>query len=193
MGIEFELKYGATEQTLEAIRQAFPGEEQHFSMETTYFDTPTQALSARLYTLRQRMENGLSVCTLKAPVSGQGRGEWELFCNSIQAAIPELCKLGAPGDLAALTSEGIYPICGAKFHRIAKRLTLGETTVELALDSGILLGGGQELPLCEVEVELKSGTPAACAAFAHTLAAMFHLQRETRSKFRRALALYKGE
>ena len=193
MGIEYELKYRATEEVLEAIRQAFPGEEHLFSMETTYYDTSTGALSARWYTLRRRMENDLSVCTLKVPIPGLGRGEWELPCDRIEAAIPELCKLGAPADLPNLTNEGLLPICGAKFQRIAKTLILPEATVELALDSGILHGGGQQLPLCEVEVELKSGTPEACAAFARTLAATFHLQPEKRSKFRRALALYKGE
>ena len=193
MGIEFELKYRATESLLDAINQTFTGPEQRFSMETTYYDTPAGALSQRLYTLRRRMENDLSVCTLKAPVRGLGRGEWELPCHRIEDAIPELCKLGAPEDLPALTAEGIIPVCGARFLRIAKTLALPEATVELALDRGTLHGGGKTLPLCEVEVELKSGTPEACAAFARQLAAAFGLTPEHHSKFRRALALYQGE
>ena len=192
MGIEFELKYQATEELLEAIRQSFSGAEQLFSMETTYYDTPAGSLSRRCYTLRRRMENQTSVCTLKAPVSGPGRGEWECICDRIEAAISELCKLGAPADLLTLTAEGVLPVCGARFRRIAKTLTLPDATLELALDSGTLYGGGKTLPLCEVEVELKSGTPEACAAFAQHLATRFCLKPERRSKFRRALALYQG-
>ena len=65
--------------------------------------------------------------------------------------------------------------------------------MELALDAGILMGGGQEIPLCEVEVELKSGSVQLCDTFAKMLASRFGLQPEPHSKFRRALALYKGE
>ncbi len=39
--------------------------------------------------------------------------------------------------------------------RRALTVELESCTVELALDSGVLLGSGRELPLCEVEVELK--------------------------------------
>ena len=192
MGIEYERKFRATDAVLEEIRKAFPEEEQVISMETTYYDAPDKALSARWYTLRRRLENENSVCTLKAPVSGRGRGEWEVLCDDIEAAIPELCKLGAPKDLILLTARGISPVCGAKFIRIAKTLTFADCTLELALDKGILFGGDKEQPLCEVEVELKEGAPEACDAFAKLLAVRFGLIQEQKSKFRRALQLYEG-
>lgn len=192
MGIEYERKFRATDAVLEKIRKAFPEEEQVISMETTYYDAPDKALSARWYTLRRRMENEASVCTLKAPMSQQGRGEWEVLCDDIETAIPELCKLGAPKALILLTARGVQPVCGAKFTRIAKTITLADCTLELALDKGILFGGGKEQPLCEVEVELKAGTVDACDAFAKLLAVRFGLVQEQKSKFRRALALYEG-
>ena len=65
--------------------------------------------------------------------------------------------------------------------------------MELALDSGVLMGGGKTIPLCEVEVELKEGDPVSADLFAKMLAIGHHLAPETKSKFRRALALYKGE
>lgn len=192
MGIEYERKFRVSAPVLEEIRKAFPEEERLWEMETTYYDAPDKALSDRRYTLRRRMENGRSVCTLKAPVSTRGRGEWEVFCEDIETAILELCKLGAPKNLILLTRGGIIPVCGAKFTRIAKTLVLEDCTVELALDKGILYGGGKDQPLCEVEVELKEGTPDACDAFAKELASRFELKREQKSKFRRALALYEG-
>ena len=193
MGIEFELKFRATPEKLAAIRSAIEGVETRMEMQTTYYDTPTGALAARKYTLRQRMENETSVCTLKFPAGSLGRGEFEVFCPDIMTAIPELCKLSKLEDLSPLTAQGVQPVCGAKFTRIAKTLILPDCTVELALDRGILTGGGREIPLCEVEVELKSGSREGAAAYAMALAATFGLEKEARSKFRRALALAKGE
>ena len=193
MGVEYELKFRTTADVLQEIDQAVSGARQVLEMATTYYDTPSGQLSAQFYTLRCRLENGTAVCTLKAPAEGGGRGEWELECDNIQTAIPELCKLGAPAELPQLAAEGLLPICGARFTRIAKTLEFPQCTLELALDQGVLLGGNQTLPLCEVEVELKSGEPDDCVAYARQLAALFGLVPEKRSKFRRALALYKGE
>ena len=192
MGVEYEIKFRATEEALLAIDRGIAGETVVFQMETTYYDTPTGALSARYYTLRKRLENGKAVCTLKAPAT-QGRGEWEIPCEDILQAIPQLVDMGCPADLPDLVKEGVAPICGAKFTRFAKTITLPEGVVELALDRGILFGGGREEPLCEAEVELKEGSVSLCDAFAKMLATEFSLKTEKKSKFRRALALYKGE
>ena len=62
-------------------------------------------------------------------------------------------------------------------------------TVEIALDQGVLTGRGKAQPLCEVEVELKSGSQEAAVAFAEKLAAEFSLETEQMSKFRRAMIL----
>ena len=190
MGIEFELKYRATPQLQQQILGEIPGEDQRFSMQTTYYDTPSASLSARHYTLRRRTENEVSVCTLKVPAENGARGEWEVNCDFIEAAIPMLCKLGCPADLPVLTAEGIDPICGAKFTRIARTVELPDCVVELAIDEGVLMGGGKEIPLCEVEIELKSGSQAVCVAFAQKLAELYRLIPEEKSKFRRALDLY---
>ena len=193
MGIEYELKFRANPQQQEDIDKSLSGTEMIYEMQTTYYDTPEGTLSQRHYTLRRRMENDISVCTLKAPVAGHGRGEWETECDSIEKAIPILCDMGAPEDLKLLTQPGLVEVCGAKFKRIAKTLVLEQGVLELALDKGILMGGGKELPLCEVEVELKSGTAEFANAFAANLAKKFGLVPENRSKFRRALLLSKGE
>ena len=193
MGVEFELKYRANRQQLSAIGQTFAGEETRYRMQTTYYDTPAGSFSAEKCTLRRRMENDVSVCTLKTPAGGFGRKEWEVECGSIEEAIEKLCKLGAPRDILDLAHEGLVPICGARFTRIAKTLCWEGARLELALDEGILTGGGREMPLCEVEVELKEGSQESCLAFARELSRRFGLQLEQNSKFRRALALYKGE
>ena len=193
MGIEFEMKYSAFSTQQEAILAAYPLEYQRFRMETTYYDTADFKLSNRHITLRRRMENDVSVCTVKTPVSTYGRGEWECDCDNITDAIPILCKLGASKELLALTAEGVTPVCGARFDRKAGLVSFRDSQLEIALDQGVLIGGGKEIPLCEVEVELKSGTPEDAMAFGALLAQQFGLVPQNRSKFRRALALAKGE
>lgn len=189
MGKEFELKFSATAAQQEAVGQAAGCRFTAISMETTYYDTPAGDLSARKWTLRRRMENGISVCTVKTPGEGHSRGEWDCLCGDIGEAIEELCKLGGPKELRSLTSSGVAPICGARFTRLAGTLDIGEATVELALDQGVLTGGGKQQPLCEIEIELKSGSEEAAAAYGAALAKKFGLQPEEKSKFRRALAL----
>ena len=192
MGIDFELKNRATPGMLEKLREEFSEESRSIAMETTYYDTPAGALSALHYTLRRRMENGISVCTLKTPADSLGLQEYEVLSTSIEDALERLGKQSGI-DLIALTEEGLVPVCGARFTRLAKDIALSNTTVEVAIDKGVLIGGGKEVPLHEVEVELKSGSRETAKLYAAQLALRYNLLPETGSKFRRALALARGE
>ena len=162
-------------------------------METTYYDTPDGALSARRITLRRRFENGVSVCTLKTPTGTAARGEFQVEKAEITEAISELCKLSGFDELLTLTAKGVVPVCGAKFARTAREISFGNSTLEVAIDRGVLIGGSKELPLYELEVELLSGEPGDADLYGKLLAAKFSLSEEKLSKFRRALALAKGE
>ena len=188
MGREFELKYRATEEQLKNIEAIFGGFRE-IRMETTYYDAPDGIFSRLHWTLRRRMENGVSVCTLKSNLSDGSRGEWEVEWGDILSAVPRLIAMGAPKELEEYTRDGVSPTCGARFTRKALTLAAGDGTVELALDQGQLLGGGQALPFAEVEVELKQGRDEDAVAFAQALAARFGLTQEPKSKLRRALEL----
>lgn len=192
MGREFELKYGATPESMALLRKRYAGW-QEIAMETAYYDTPNGDLGERHWTLRRRYENGVSVCTVKTPAPGGGRGEWETECGDILEALPILCKLGGPKDLLTLTQKGLIQVCAAEFTRLACQIDLPGCTLELAMDRGRLLGGDREIPLCEIEVELKSGSEDQAVTFAQSLAAELGLKIEHRSKYRRALGLARGE
>ena len=192
MGREFELKYAASEAVLEQLMRRFgPGRE--IRMESTYFDTPQNALSSARMTLRLRRENDETVCTLKTPLPDGSRGEWECAAADIQGGIAALLALGAPTILQALTAPGVQPVCGARFIRHAIDLPTADGTAELALDKGILSGGGREISWLEVEIELKSGSEEAACRVAEELAQQYALQPESKSKFRRAMDLVQGE
>ncbi len=189
MGLEYELKYTADEETLASIANVLPPASQELDMHTTYYDTPAGDLAQRRYTLRLRKENEKSVCAVKTPAGSKGRGEWEVESDTIEAAIPELCKLGAPAYLAQLAAAGLEAICGARFHRTTWDLFIGDSYIELALDKGVLLGGGKEEAFCEVEVELKEGDQEIVDAFGKDLANACGLKVQPKSKFKRAKAL----
>ena len=192
MGREFELKYRCGAASFENLKAAYDGFTP-IAMETTYYDTYDGKLSNAHWTLRRRMENGKSVCTLKTPAADGSRNEWEVEAGSIMAGIPKLCHLGAPMQLMMHTVNGVGPVCGARFTRLAKTIEVPGAALELALDEGVLLGAGKEHPLREVEVELKAGREDAALAFAGELAEKFGLVPERRSKYRRALGLARGE
>ncbi|MBE6976940.1 MAG: CYTH domain-containing protein [Ruminococcaceae bacterium] len=188
MGKEFELKYAATPE-IQQVLLAELGDCARIAMETTYYDTPGRELSARHITLRRRYENGVSVCTLKAPLGKNSRREWETEAATIEEGLPALCKLSNWQELAEITAQGLMPLCGARFTRHAATVALPDCTVEIAVDAGVLTAGEKEVPLCEIEVELKSGSEDAAVYFAGVLAAKYGLRREPKSKFRRAMDL----
>lgn len=191
MGREFELKFRADAAVFPEIQEKY-GAFTPISMETAYYDTSDLKLSMHHWTLRRRRENGVSVCTFKRPREDGSRGEWETEAPNIMEGVMKLCQNGADWELMRVTSGGLLEVCGARFTRLAKQLEIPGATVELALDQGVLMGRGKELPFAEVEVELKEGTDEAAAAFAGEIAEAFGLVPEERSKFARAMALAMG-
>ena len=187
MATEYEWKFRVTPEIMETLQAAFPGEE--IAMETTYYDTPSGSLSRRKLTLRLRGENGKTVCACKSRLADGARGEWETACGDITQAVELLLGLGCPQELGELAEEGLVPVCGARFRRLAAALTYRDARLEVALDQGVLVGGGKELPFWEAEVELKSGPREAADSFARELAEKYGLEPEEKSKFQRALAL----
>ncbi len=185
MGRELEYKYAATPQKLESIAAQY-GPFRQLEMCTTYYDTPSRSLSARHCTLRLRQENGVCICTLKMPLPDGSRAEFECNADTIEegiAAIPQA---------AALIDGPVEPVCGARFTRLAALVNTGDGTAELALDRGVLLGGGREAPLCELELEHKTGNDIATMVMGHSLSMEFDLPMEQKSKFARAMALSEG-
>jgi inorganic triphosphatase YgiF len=198
MGQELEFKLAVPQPMLlekilfdPVVTQVRQGDYCLLNMSTTYYDTPDRALRQRHWALRLRQENDRPVATLKTPGQGHARGEWSCEAPSIEAALEPLMVQGAPAELADLTAgKPLNMVCAARFSRRAADLVFADGTVcELAGDVGELLGGREREALCEVELELKSGSEETVAAFARELMERFGLQEESRSKFARAAAL----
>ena len=201
MAKEWEVKYRVDDlQLLDCIlcdariRAKMAEPFRYIKMNTCYYDTPDQALSARGWTLRVRQENEKTVVTCKTPaeggIGGKCRNEWECEADDLEEGLPKLVALGAPEELAMLRSDEMTMTCGAQFTRIAALLRLSEdTTAELCGDIGELLRQGRRAPLCELELELKSGTEQALLDFMAELNGTYHLSEQKLSKFARAKAL----
>lgn len=107
---------------------------------------------------------------------------WRKSCRFL----PKKAVLSA---LNGLKSEDLSPICGAEFTRRAMPMAVPGGEVELALDLGKVTGSGREAPICEVEIEGKTGEASQWEVFARDFAEKFGLHPQPKSKFRRALAL----
>lgn len=211
MGTELEWKYALPDPALldeiaacETVLGRTVESPRRCHMQSEYYDTPDHRFFRERTTLRHRLEDESSVFCMKAPLRGEQsvgtalcrpspaadphlRSEWETEAADLASALPKLAALGAPVPPA---DTPLQVLCRADFIRRAVLLRLDDgSTAELALDLGTLSGATRSLPLCELELELKSGEPAAARAFAEALAARFALRPEPLSKFARASAL----
>ena len=192
MGKEFELKYQASPEALAEILKEY-GDFHEITMETHYYDTLDGSLGALRWTLRRRLENGISICGLKTPGHNLIRGEWEVENGSIEEGVKAICAMDVPEGFAAMVKKGLTEVCGARFTRLAKVVPTADGTAEIALDQGVFLGGGREQPFSELEVELKSGSREAAEALAAEISRKYCLKELWVSKYERALALSKGD
>ena len=168
--------------------------ETRYEMDARYYDTQTGLLASQRAGLRLRLENGHGVCCLKCGggVSGAAhlREEYECPADSIETGVAALPGAGAPETLCrALLESGVVEICRVRFTRRAFLLHEPKMTAELALDCGTLSRGEQTAPLCEIELELKSGDETDFLAQGDALADMFSLLPEPKTKLARAAAL----
>ena len=194
MGREWERKYAASEDVQQTILndpcvRALTDRTASIRMESRYFDTFAGAFAAKKQTLRLRTENGRGVVTFKTAEKDGARGEWEYESETLDSAAETLVKLGAPIE----PWDNLIEVCGASFTRTALSLVFpDDTKAELALDLGMLTGGGKQLPLAEIEIEHKSGSLQTVADFCDELASRYSLQIEPKSKYIRARMLKEG-
>ena len=185
---EIELKFVCGPEDLAAVLAAAPpGDDDHAELISVYFDTPDLALQKAGASLRVRESKGRRVQTLKRG-DGLRREEHEA---PIEGLAPDL-RLG---PLSKLVPDGAHlkPAFNVRVSRRQRRLRFEGAEIELALDQGEVVGGEDREPICEVELELKSGGPAALFALARQLANAAPLYLSFDSKASRGQALVSGE
>jgi triphosphatase len=163
-------------------------------IETTYFDTPKRLFTDNGFALRVRkQEKGRLFSVKQASSSGISRGEWEQPITSDEpsradiSATPAgavLAKNGKNGSVAAL-----YTVAVDRASFLVKE---GSAEIEIAVDRGEIKHEGKELPVCELELELKKGDPRQLFALARRFVAKAPLRLSFISKGDRGDRLAEG-
>ena len=198
---EIELKLAGDLQTLEwlsrspLVRGRADGGPKTTEMESVYYDTRKHRLCRDGIAFRVRRRDGRYIQTVKASggeVSGvTRRGEWE---TELPTAQPDPTAVTAPEAtalLGPLHAEDLRPFFSTKIDR--ETMMLDDGSVEIAFDRGVISADGGTLPVSEIELELRKGTPAQLFRLALALHKVAPLRLECRSKAARGYGLATGK
>ena len=171
---ETELKLAARPEDLETLRTTpaiaarSTGPATTRTLESTYYDTGDRRLAGRRVTLRVRKTGDGFVQTVKsAPEDdGLGRGEWECAVTGPAPDLTLIVDTAALELLGPLSESDLCPVFTSVIERTTVEVVVGEgagtTLIEIAFDRGeVRLPDGAATPVSEIELELKSGSPAA--------------------------------
>ena len=200
MATETELKLSIDPGLVETLLhhpllQSVP-KQQH--LHNTYFDTNDLALTRQKVAVRERRIGEQTLLTIKTAGRSQNgfsrRLEWE---GPTEPGAFNFCALVDDAALAsalAALAPKLMPVFTTDFERLTWLLDVDNSLVEVALDRGAIVaqrGNRQgQTPLCELELELKSGDAAALSLLAARLQAEVALKPSDESKAARGYALF---
>jgi inorganic triphosphatase YgiF len=196
---EFELKLSASPQHIQKLKQALESMGQSsgagiHALSATYYDSADLKLLHKGLSFRLRDEDGQRTQTVKSGDFANGdplsRGEWE---DAIAGDRPDLDgPETGPRLRDVVTLDELRPL----FKATVRRTTIvleprSSTRIEAAIDEGEIhdAAGDASEALCEIELELKNGDPAAVYDVATRLLDVAPLRIETRSKAARGYGL----
>ena len=205
--VEVELKLAATAATMDTLL-ASPLLREHArstvrsrNLVTTYFDTADQRLSRRGLAFRVRQSGKKFIQTLKTASVGEGaetaRGEWEV---ELPDSTPQLTAFNEPAvlDLTGLIlPDELVATFETRFKRQAMLVEWPDANrlpaqIEVAFDRGAIRAGGGEVPICEIELELKRGQARSLFELAQSLRALAPLRLQPLDKAARGYGLVTG-
>lgn len=188
MDREIELKFLIAPEAADEALAHLPGEGAVRQLDATYFDTADHALRKAGFGLRVRDGEGCRKQTLKSASAGGvfARGEWE---TSIAGPDPDGDALAATPAGALLAGQALRPVFTTRVQRVTRMVRMGETLIEAALDRGELGAGERRAKVCELELELKAGSPDALFDLARELGAKVPLRLSLISKAERGYRL----
>jgi triphosphatase len=201
-GREIELKFLLAEADFKAARQwagldwnAPPPRARR--LKSVYFDTVEDDLARRGMVLRVRNHGRRYVMTCKWQDGAGGglfeRGEVEVVMAAAEPE-PALLREDIAAAIAALIGDRkLLPVCVTEVKRIAYLVRNGASEIEVAFDTGVIEAGERRERVCEVEMELKSGEPAALYDLGIAFAEAFPARIGCLSKSERGLLLRSGK
>ncbi|HVZ45718.1 MAG TPA: CHAD domain-containing protein [Ramlibacter sp.] len=202
---EFEIKLNVPGDRLAAVQAAVRrGESRDERLRARYFDTEDGKLAARQVVLRLRQEGRHWVQTVKAPGDGMlDRLEHEVVLAEGEDARIRLARhkgtdagkllADALGGLGAKADASLGEQFRTDISRTTRLLTVGTTTVELALDTGRVIAGRRHEDIAELELELKQGSRASAIELAQRWCEQHGLWLDTVTKSMRGRRLAAAE
>jgi len=200
---ETEIKLRVSRETLAALREHPLLKKRNKSgwerveLSNQYFDTPDRDLASAKVALRLRVDGDAIIQTMKtrgqsiAGLSERNEYNWPLAKAKL-----DLKKLEGdfwPAELAELDKKTIKPLFTTDFVREKAEIAWGrgktKVVIEAALDLGKVIAGKQKEEICELELELREGDPAALLELAAELAATLPLMPCDISKAERGYRL----
>lgn len=171
-----------------AVLRHARGSSKHTQLNAIYYDTPDCVLLQRKWALRVRSaDGGQHTMTLKTPRAGEvtgvfARNEWNAPADGPDLDRKLLAQwFGEIGE-KDVNIAALRPLFCTQVMRQTRKLHTPDGVIELAADSGNIIAGQRTLPVCEIEMELVSGSPDAIFALASTLLAATPLRLSVRSK-----------
>ncbi len=161
---EVELKLELAPDAADAFGRLdwLPADSDVATLRSIYFDTAQRDLAGRGISLRIRRSNGQRVQTVKADGEGGAglfaRAEWEM---PVADDAPVLDARTPIAELLGQGVHGIQPVFHAEVERRRWIVRQDDALIELVLDRGHVSAGDRQAAICEVELELKSGSPGA--------------------------------
>ena len=168
-------------------------------LHNVYYDTPDQWLYQQRIALRSRRVGGDGrpkwLQTLKTAGRSDSalsqRGEWE---ESVPDAQLSLDALKATPWMALDPDGSVFRALVPAFVTIFERTSWmvrrrDRSLIEVSLDVGSIVAGDQSAPICELELELLAGQPAALFDLARQIAGTIAVLPAHRSKAERGYAL----
>ena len=168
-------------------------------MSATYYDTEEGLLSSVDAAFRIRKEGRHFIATLKWNDKVQDglfeREELNINLEEGQCRNPTLRLFSQSEDISALIElvddRPLLPTIRTDFMRHVMRIDTGTSIFEADLDTGSITAGTEKLAICELEIELYSGSRDEMTRVGQDLADLFGLVPGVKSKFQRGLEAYK--
>lgn len=208
MDKEFELKLAISTDSAAKLHQLLisKGGLRRTRLQAFYIDTDDFFLSKKNIALRVRKEGRYWVQTLKMP----GRNEFERLEHNVKLAgwdaskpidITLHAQHPAGVELMTLIEKNPTRVLTVQFQtdiwRRVAAVRARQGIIEYALDEGVISTQSQqgliEIPVCEIELELKSGSYDSVIAHAKTLINRYGACLDTRSKSQRGFLAAQGE
>lgn len=204
MPVEIELKLAISASEVPKLarvpllKSALRGHATTARVYSIYYDTPEFALRDHGVALRLRRIGTHWLQTLKSAGRVEaGLHQREEFETRVPAQILNYPALAQSGAAAVLSDPALplklRPVFTTDFRRTTRQLEpVAGTTIEFCLDRGVISAGTAQLPIGEIELELKSGPPEHLLQLALELLEFVPLRLEPASKAERGYALAAG-